>query len=182
MPGNASQLLLLPGILYIAPVGSTPPTDLVSPWDAAFVELGYTAEGSKYTEETTVSEVIAAEEIDPIHIGVDARKVKLSMTLLQWTATNLARALNGGTITAGTGIVTFEPHAPGDDVYRMLGHESHDGTVRTWFYQGKQIGNVESEHKRAASDNAKIPAEWQFIAPAPNIRPYERILASPLRA
>lgn len=182
MPGNATLLLLLPGILRIAPVGSLEPTDLTAPWDPAWVELGYTAEGSKYTEELTASEVIAAEEIDPIHIGIDARKVKASFVLLQFTATNLQRALNGGTIQSGSGIVTFEPHEAGDDVYRMLGHESHDGTVRTVFRQGKQVGNVESEHKRAASDNAKIPAEWQFIAPAHNVRPYKRVLASPLRA
>jgi hypothetical protein len=181
MPGTATQLGLLPGKLRIASVGSVEPVDLVTPWDAAWVELGYTAEGSKFTTELSVGEVMAAEEIDPIALVTDTRKTKVSLQLLQITATNLKRALNGGTITTGSGIVTFEPHAPGDDVYIMLGHESHDQTERHVFRKGKQIGNVETERKRGA-DNAKIPAEFGFVAPAHNIRPSKSIMASPLRA
>jgi hypothetical protein len=181
MPGDATQLALLPGILYLAPAGSTEPADLVTPWDPAWVELGYTAEGSKWTTELSMGEVLAAEEIDPIHIATDSRKVKVSFVLLQLTATNLRRALNGGTIVAGGGFVTFEPHEPGDDVYIALGHESHDGTERHVFREGKQIGNVETERKRGG-DSAKIPAEFQFRRPAANLLPWKSIMASPLRA
>ena len=181
MPGNAQTLGLLPGTLYFAPLGSVEPTDLVTPWDAAWVELGYTEEGSEFTVEHSMGEVMAAEEVDPIHLELDTRKVKLALVALQYTITNLVRAYNGGTVNHGSGFAVVEPPAPGVDVYRMLGHQSFDGTERHVFRKGKQAGNVAIGRKRGPN-SAKLPMEYQFVAPAHNVRPWVDIMATPLRA
>lgn len=177
MPGNKQQLALGPGLLRIAPLGSTEPVDLATPWDAAWVEMGYTKEGSKASFELDTGEVMVAEEIDPVWIAINARKIKVAFVLAQLTAANIKRAMNGGTITSGTGIVTFEPHQPGDELRMMLGFESEDGTERWVFREALNGGSVELERKRGA-DNAVIATEWQLAKPAASVLPFKAILAS----
>lgn len=178
---NKGQLALGPGTLRLAPLGSPEPADLVTPWDVAWTGVGYTKEGSKVSYELDTGKVEAAEEIDPIHIAINSRDLKVAFVMLQLTASNLRTALNGGTITAGAGIVTFEPHAPGDEQRIMLGFESEDGTERWVFREGLQTGNVELERKRG-NDSAVIASEFQLAKPAPNILPFKAILATPARA
>lgn len=181
MPGNKGQLALGPGLLRLSPLGSTEPADLVTPWDAAWTEMGYTKEGSKITYEIDTGAVEVAEEIDPIHIAINSRNLKVAFALVQLTATNLRTAFNGGTITAGAGFVTFEPHAPGDEIRVMLGFESEDGTERWVFRECLQTGNVELERKKGA-DNAQIANEFQLAKPDAATLPFKALLASPARA
>jgi hypothetical protein len=181
MPGNKGQLALGPGTLRLGPLGTPEPTDLVTPWDAGFVDLGYTKEGSKITYSIDTGTVEVAEEIDPIYVAINSRNITVEFMLMQLTATNLRRAWNGGTITTGTGIVTFEPHDPGADLRVMLGYQSQDGTERWVFREGLQTGNVELERKRGA-DAAGIANTFQLARPAYNIAPFKAILASPTRA
>lgn len=181
MPGNKGQLALGPGTLRFAVLGSPEPSDLVTPWDAAWVPVGYTKDGSKISYEIDTGAVEVAEEIDPVHIAINSRNVKVAFALMQLTATNLRRSWNGGTITSGTGIVTFEPHDPGADLRMMLGYESQDLTERWVFREGLQTGNVELERKKGA-DAAQLANEWHLARPAYNIAPFKAILASPGRA
>ncbi|SCL15054.1 hypothetical protein [Micromonospora inyonensis] len=178
---NKGQLALGPGILREAPLGSLEPSDLSTPWDPAWNTMGYTKDGSKISYELDTGAVEVAEEIDPIHIAINSRKLKVAFALMQLTATNLRTAWNGGTITAGTGIVIYEPPEPGEEVRRMLGFESSDGTERWVFRECLQGGNVELERKRG-SDAANIGNEFMLAKPAPTIRPFAVILAAPARA
>jgi hypothetical protein len=178
---NKGQLALGPGLLRVAPLGSTEPTDLATPWDAAWTQMGYTKEGSKIAYELDTGPVEVAEEIDPIHVAINSRNVKVSFALMQLTATNLRTVYNGGTITAGSGIVTFEPHDAGDELRIMLGFESTDGTERWVFREGLQTSNVEAERKKGA-DAAALAAEFQLAKPAPATPMFKAILASPARA
>jgi hypothetical protein len=181
MPGSKGQLALGPGLMRLAPLGSPEPVDLITPWDAAWIETGYSKEGSKISYELDTGEVMVAEEIDPIHIAINARKLKVGFVLVQLGAARLKTALNGGTITTGAGIVTFEPHPPGDEIRVMLGYESEDGTERWVFREGLQTANVELERKKG-NDNAVLAHEFQLAKPAANILPFKTILASPVRA
>lgn len=178
---NKGQLALGPGLLRIAPLGSPEPVDLISPWDPAWTEMGYTREGSKITYELDTGKVEAAEEIDPIHIAINSRNLKVGFMLLQLTAANLRTAFNGGSIVAGVDIVTFEPHQPGEEIRIMLGFESEDATERWVFREGLQTGNVEMERKRGA-DAAGLAQEFQLAKPSPSVLPFKTILASPARA
>lgn len=179
---NKGQLSLGPGTLRLAALGSLEPTDLVTPWDAAWGQIGYTADGSKLAYELDTGKVEAAEEIDPIWIAINSRDLKVSFVMLQNTASNLKIAMNGGTITVpGVGLVRFEPHAAGEEQRLMLGFESEDGTERWVFREGLQVGSIEMERKRG-NENTKIANEFQLAKPAPNVLPFAAILASPLRA
>lgn len=163
-----------PGRLKVAPVGSTEPADLTSPWGAAWVDLGYTEEGHSFTATPSFEPVEVAEEIDPIRYEATGREMRVGFSLAEMTATNLSRALNGGTITTGSGIVTFEPPDPGSEVRVALGWESKDGKERWVWRKCLQTGDIEIA-RRKAPDKALIPCEFMLEIVAGGLKPFKAI-------
>jgi len=181
--GTASAISLGPGYLYIGPIGTVEPTDLTTASttvDAGWVALGYTKEGSQFSYQLDTDKVEVAEELDPIKTAVTARTAKVSFSLAEVTATNLKRAMNGGTVTTGTGIVTFEPPDLGAEVRTMLGFESEDHQERWVFRQCFSDGEVSIERRKGA-DNATIAVEYELEKPT-SARIFKAIMASPGRA
>ena len=162
--GTPTNVRVGPGTLYIAALGSTEPTDLATAWDADFVELGYTTEGSTFTFENTFEPVPVEEELDPIANLQTARDIRVAFSAAELTARNLQIALNGGTITAGTGIVTFEPPAAGDYTEVMIGWEADDGLERWVFRKCVQVGSTEIT-RRKAPNIAALPMEFSVLKP-----------------
>ena len=180
--GTPSAISLGPGYLYIAPLGSVEPTDLTTPWttvDAGWVLLGYTAEGSEFSYQLDTDKVEVAEELDPIKNTPTGRESHVTFELAEVTATNLKRAMNGGTITTGTGIVTFEPPDLGTETRTMLGFESEDHTERWIFRQCLSNGEVKITRKKGA-DKATIGVDFELEKPA-SARIFAAIMSSPVR-
>ncbi|MFI7449539.1 hypothetical protein ACIBQX_18730 [Nonomuraea sp. NPDC049714] len=166
--GNPANLALGPGKLYIAVLGTTEPTDLTTPWEtvsAAWIPLGYTDEGSTFNYSVDSENVEVAEELDPVAVALTSRELGLSFALAEITASNLKRALNGGTITPGTGIVVFEPPALGEEVRTMLGWESEDATERWVYRKCLQIGAMEMSRAKGAA-KATISCDYRLEKPA----------------
>jgi hypothetical protein len=178
--GNPNAISLGPGTLRIADLGSTEPTDLTTAWPAAWVELGYTFEGNQWSYELAVEPVEVAEELDPIRYATTGRVIKVGFTLAEITATNLKRALNGGTIVTGSGFVTYEPPAFATETRKMYGWESDDAQERWVFRQCLSAGTVETSRRKGA-DKAGFPFELNCEKPA-GVQPFKTIFASPARA
>jgi hypothetical protein len=178
--GNPNAISLGPGTLRIAALGSTEPTDLVSAWPAAWTALGYTHEGNTWSYQLNVEQVEVAEELDPLRYVPTGRVIQVKFILAEITATNLQRSLNGGTIVAGSGFVTFEPPAFGTETRKMFGWESDDVQERWVFRQCLSSGSVEASRKKGA-DKAGLPFELNCEKPA-GVQPFKVIFASPARA
>lgn len=167
--GDPLAVRVGPGVLYIAPLGSTEPTDLTTAWDAAWIDLGYTEEGSSFVFDNTFEDVMVAEEMEPVAILQTARNITINLSAAELTATNIQRAFNGGTITpsgvAPAEIVTFEPPAAGDKTEVMIGWESDDALERWVFRKCLQVGSVEIA-RRKAPDAARIPMSFRCMKPA----------------
>ena len=124
--GTAENVKLGPGLIYLAPVGTPEPVDLVTPWATVsplWTPLGYTDEGSasKYTISSDTVEV--AEELLPIRSEVTGVDVSLAFAAAEITAKNLSRALNGGTIvTQATLIGTATIVAATDVITSSVAH------------------------------------------------------------
>jgi hypothetical protein len=177
--GNAAALALGPGQLYIAVLGTTEPTDLTTPWEtvsAAWIPLGYTDEGSTLNYSVDSENVEVAEELDPIAVALTSRELGLSFALAEITASNLKRALNGGTITVGVGIVTFEPPDLGEEVRTMLGWESEDHTERWVYRKCMQVGAMEMSRAKGAA-KATISCDYRLERPAA-AKPFKAIMAT----
>ena len=171
------NILTDPGYLLVAPLGSTVPTNTVAgsvftdSWDAAWLSLGATEEGSTFAYSSTVEPIKVAEYFDPISYRTTERSGSIAFNLADWTLSNYRRAINGGVAalaaTSGTGATTLgtlEPPDPGDEVRCMIGWESLDNTVRLVCYQTIQGGEISSAFKRAP-DKALIPCTFQMEVP-----------------
>ena len=157
--GTPTNVSLGAGILYIGAVGVTEPTDLVSAWPAGWTQLGYTKDGSVFSYNLSTSDVEVAEELDPLLVVPTKRKISVKLALAELTASNLKRALNGGTITAGTGIVTFDPPAIGTEQRTALGFQSEDGKERWIYRKCLQTASMTVERKKAPNYST-IDAEF----------------------
>ena len=100
MAGNPSALSLGPGLLYYAPLGTALPTDHTTALNAAFLEIGYTDEGSELSFEVSSEPVEVAESLDPVLYRTTGRNGGVTFAMAENTARNLTLAFNGGTVTA----------------------------------------------------------------------------------
>lgn len=162
--GTPSNVRVGPGILYIAPIGSTEPTDLDTPWDNDFTQIGYTNEGSNFVFDQTFEDVVVAEELDPILVLQTARNISINFQSAELTAVNMQRALNGGSIQTAAGVVTFTPPGVGEVTYVMLGWEAEDGLERWVFRKCIQAGSVDIPRRRAP-DKAVLPMSFRALKP-----------------
>jgi hypothetical protein len=171
------NLLQDPGYLLIAPLASTLPINTVAgsvftdAWDAAWLSLGATEDGSEFSYNTTITPVNVAEFFDPITYRTTARSGSIAFALANFTLTNYHRALNGGatalTPTAGTGATAsydFSPPTPGSELRVMIGWESLDHTVRLVIPQAVCGGEVKVAMKKAPSISA-VPCNFSFELP-----------------
>src|SRR5690242_19237356 len=164
-----------PGYLLWAPLGSTLPTNTVvgsvftDTWPGAWLLLGATKEGSEFDYQLNTATIDAAEYLDHLKYVTTGRAGSLKTTLYQMHATNLKRAINGGTITVtGSGTTQLNaltPPAAGAEVRCMIGWESTDGDERLVMEQTFQIGQLQIMRRKGA-DNASIPVEFGFEIPA----------------
>lgn len=162
--GDPTAVRIGPGILKIAPLGSTEPDDLATAWDAAFVDLGYTEEGSSFVFENTFEDVMVAEELEPVEILQTTRQITVNFAAAELTATNIQRAFNGGEVVTALGVVTFEPPDAGDYTPVMIGWESDDGLERWVFRRCIQVGNVEIARRKAPA-KAQVPMSFRCTKP-----------------
>lgn len=182
--GTPGALALGPGQLFIAALGTTEPTDLTTAWSAVsanWVMLGYTDSASEFHYTPSTEDVEVAEELDPISTQTTGRVSTISFALAQLTATNLKRAMNGGTITGGAGIVTFEPPDLGTEIRVMLGFESEDSQERWVYRQCYQQGDITITRGKGAA-KALISAEFKLEKPATGLKLFKAIMASANRA
>lgn len=161
--GTVENISLGPGTLYVAQVGSTEPADLATAWDAAWKEIGYTAEGTEVTMDIARDPVDVAESIDPVMYATTSRTTTVAFAMAELTARNLQIALNGGTITTGTGIVTFDPPEAGQETSLALGWESDNGQERWIWRKTSQSGSI-AIGRRKGSDKATIPVTMNVEA------------------
>lgn len=158
-----------PGILRIAPLGTTEPTNETAAWAAGWVTLGYTDEGSSFNYEISTDNVEVAEELDVLARVTTGRDASVEIALAEVTKKNLTIAFNGGVI-AGDGLAwTFEPPDLGSEVRVMLGWDASPtvGTndLRIVFRQCFQGGSVGLENRKGATKQT-ITTNFQLEKPA----------------
>jgi hypothetical protein len=160
-PLNSDSISLGPGLLYIAAVGATEPTDLAGAWDAGWTKVGYTKEGHTFTWDETFDGIFVAESKPPVLY--DSSQLE-----------NFQRAMNGGTVTAGTGVSTFTPRSSSTaPAYIALGWESDDGEERFVVRKALQTDTVEISRKKSP-DYATVPMTFKAVEVA-GLTPFKHI-------
>lgn len=170
-------IALGPGFLYWAPLGSTLPTNTVAgsvftdAWPAAWLLFGATDEGSEFSFSPATDDVEVAEYYDPVAVVSTGREISISFDLAQVHATNLKRALNGGTLTtSGAGATLLSEYSPpevGQETRAMIGWEAQDSTERLILFQAFQTGDVSVSRQKGAN-KATLPVEFRAEKPSGN--------------
>ena len=194
MPGTVPQpqILVDPGILWIAPIGTAEPTPtsaagrFTDTLAAAWILLGPTDEGSSFADSVSTDTITVAEFLSAVRNVVTGRTSKLSFALASWTLSNYRRALNGGVAaitpvgTVGAEVTSLEPPVEGSETRCMLMWESTDASVRIMGRQCFQTGEVSTDFKPGA-DNALIPCEYSIEQPTTGLRPWKMWVAGTTR-
>lgn len=179
-----------PGYLWWAPAATAEPTHTVAgsvftdAWPGAWLLLGATEEGHNFNWQTSTEQITVAEFLDPIRYVSTGRTGSVAFALASITATNLKRALNGGTITttgtAATTMSAYTPPALGAEVRAMIGWESQDSTERLIAYQTFNTGQVTVNRRKGAA-KATFPVEFALEVPSSGL-PFKYLTAGVSRA
>jgi len=133
MPLDSSQLFVAgSGALYVAPVGTTAPTDVTTAWAAAWKDVGYLEEdGASFGVSYDTSTKNSWQSLDPTNYVRTGRASTLKATLKQWNQVNFPIAFGGGTMTEtslGSGIYKYDAPTGASIDYRAVGLQVTDGT------------------------------------------------------
>lgn len=160
--GNAGQVLLGPGAIYVAPIGTAEPVSATGTLDAAYIQVGYTQDGSSFEPNLTVAEIEVAEQIDPILYATTKRATSFITALAQVNATNLNLAINNGAVAAvaGKGIA---PPAPGSELRVMIVHAGQNGSLLS-IRRAISSGAVKIDYKKAPNYST-LPITWNVEIP-----------------
>ena len=151
--------------LYVAPEGSTLPTDSSTPLDPAFVPVGLTTrDGSAFQVSPEFRNVESHQSQYPTRTFRVKVTGVIRAALQEWNDTNFVTAFGGGTVTdvsgtAGTGEYRYDPPAgSGSDVVTAV-LEMVDGTKRYRFV--------------VEACQAQSPVELPFTPDAETVLPLE---------
>lgn len=164
MPNSASQIVVGgSGTIYVAPVGSTAPTDSSTALAAAWLDLGYISEdGVTCTFGKTTEAIRAWQSLYPVRRIATEATMTLSFSMRQWNKTSLPLALGGGTLTTVTaGKFKYVPASPDTIDQRALIVAWSDGTktYRLYVPTGMVVDNVEMNITR--SNSADLPITFE---------------------
>ena len=96
------------GAIWKAPLGTALPTDSVTPWNAAFVNLGYMDDGFEIDQALTVKDVAGWQSLETLRTIATGLVRKFLFNAIQTDKESLALAWGGGTVTpvVGTSVGT----------------------------------------------------------------------------
>jgi hypothetical protein len=120
------------GTVYVAPVGTTAPTDIASAWSGTWVDLGYTSEdGVTFRDSRTTERINVWQMFNAGRYIITEAETSASFVLRQWSKDTVKLAFGGGTITPTAGPPAhylYTPPVPGVVDERAIGIEWIDGT------------------------------------------------------
>lgn len=117
------------GEIYVAPLGTTAPTNVDSVLNGAFVELGYASEdGVTLNRSQTITDIRVWQSRYPARRIVEDEVLSASFALRQWNRGTVELALGGQVASLGSGKFKVTPLPVDDSIdTRILVIDWHDG-------------------------------------------------------
>lgn len=113
MSVTATNLILGPGTLYTAVFGATEPLPAVltsDPDSLVWTDVGGTTDGVNMMMNQDFTELTVDQIVDRLGSRLTKRDVTVQTNMAEATLENLAMALNGASITSGSGYKTLQPN------------------------------------------------------------------------
>jgi hypothetical protein len=157
---DVSQILVGPGLIMIAPLGSTLPT-LTYPlvWPAGWFAVGYTDAGVDLIYTPTIKEIYVDEQAAPVGDILEKEKFVVQAHLAEISLPNLNAAISASTYTAAT------PQLVAGSlplVYIMVGvvGPAPDTYNNRVVLMSKAITTVAVSMKITRKDKQVVPVSW----------------------
>lgn len=177
---SSTNVKTAPGLIYVAPIGTTEPTTASAALPSAWRPVGYTDDGINISYGITVEKIEAAEEFDPLRWEMTSREGSVSFAAEEVSRQNLALALNAGANGAADQ-TSLEPPAPGSEVRVMIALDTA-GTSSTantapgstnarWVFRRAIQSDVISMDRKKAPAKALITAKFNLEKPA-SLQPF----------
>jgi hypothetical protein len=183
-PYNASRVVVGPGSLYAAPLGTAEPTSVTGAWPTGWIPLGYTDQGSTFDLKPKAAGVMVEEEEWAVRQAISGADATVTFALAEQTLQNLLIVLNSGiegtpSAVAGTsgtdpdGSLWGEPPNLGEEARLMIGWDALPeaatgppaiATGRIIMRQCLQTGSMKRQHRKG---NAKMTYSATFSLERP---------------
>lgn len=151
------------GNVYIAPTGSTLPTDTATALDAAFVDAGYITEDGVTFTLGRETEDLNAWQGSKVRVITTAEPKSVEFTLMQSNKETLPFVLGGGTVAGAAGEYTYTPPAKGTNTERAMVVEFSDGaTVYRYVFPRVQLEG-EVSFSLTANGAVEYPTTWGVL-------------------
>lgn len=154
--------------VFVAPEGTTLPTDVTSALDAAFVDLGYTTEaGVKFSDNKTVGSVLPSQSFYSVRDFVTSREAMLDFILLQWNEDTVELAFGGGTWSQdSSGKYRYHPPAPEVLANNALVVDVTDGTRDFRIVVERAFVTSNTVSTFARTGPGELPITMKVLAPS----------------
>lgn len=167
--GDADEVLLGAGVLYVAPIGTTEPANASSSLPSAWREVGWTDQGSAIDIAYSNEGIPVAEEFYPVKYVTTGVEISVGFAMKQMTRRNLALALNLGANVANDASV-LNPPDPGEEVRVMIVLDTEEG-ARYLFRKAIQGGSVNIARQKAPNV-ALLPVQFRVEHPGGEATPF----------
>lgn len=160
------------GEVFVAPVGSTAPTDVGTALDAAFIGLGYDSDaGLTISRSTTMTDIPAWQSAVPVRRVASDQTMSVASEFMQSNPDVVPLYMGTGDFTAVTGMHSATDTKASADINptaieRAIIFELTDGAVKTRVYIPK--ADVSPNGDQTASRTAAILYPLMMTALAPD--------------
>jgi hypothetical protein len=180
-----SDLTQGPATLYRGAFGATEPLESAvnaTPAASAWTDIGGTTEGSKLSLKIDYSMMEVDQLIDIPGTRAQKREITVETSMAEPTLENLHYALNGGTISTGSGWKAFEPidsDAATQPTYSALLIHGWTGTLRRMVILRRvlSVEGTETEYKKDGMTVYKVKIQAFYVSAS--IRPFRIIDEDP---
>jgi hypothetical protein len=146
------------GNVYVAPVATTAPTDLVTALPVTWVDLGYlTPDGVTFSPSLETNEIMSWQSFYKVRTVVTGRSVELNFTMQQWNKFNLPFAFGGGLVATTGAVHKYTPPTAESRDERAIVVEWADGTKNYRLVAPKAELSDIGETNLTRSDEAQLP-------------------------
>lgn len=169
MAEDVTDIVVMPeGQLYVAPLGTTMPTDESGALDAAFQELGLvTEDGVAFRSGLTVERVRAWQRFEPVKTIPQSRDTQMQFALMQFNEITFPVAFGGGSVTEPTpGHFKYDvpdPEAGVAEYILVMDGQAGDNDYRFLLRRVTLADQVETAFSRNAP--ALLPLTFDVLGP-----------------
>lgn len=185
MSVTVTELTQGPATIYRGAFGATEPLESAvndTPAASAWSDVGGTTDGLKLTIKTEFKNLEVDQLIDIPGTRATMREITCETNMAQPTLENLQYALNGGTISTGSGWRAYEPidsDAATQPTYSALIVHGWIGTDRRMVILRRvlSVEGTETEYKKDGQNVLKVKIQAFYVSPS--IRPFRVIDSDP---